>query len=310
MVKAPRRNLCGVLLLDKAFGLSSNTALIKTKYLFEAAKAGHTGTLDPFATGLLPVCFGEATKFAGYMLNATKAYDASIRLGYTSNTGDADGEVVAQQAFCGDANDIEIALQKFRGEITQIPPMYSALKVQGRPLYEMARAGIEIERQPRQLTIYALTLVGRSDDELHVRVVCSKGTYIRVLAQDIGAALGCGAYVSALRRTGTGGYHLRDAHTFAALEAMSAQQRDSLLLAPDSLVQDLPAVILPEDEAFRLGQGKWVQNPEAWQQIKNNSIKTKIYGKSGHFYGLAVADEAGNIVAERMMGPRTDLAAE
>jgi tRNA pseudouridine55 synthase len=300
--KTPRRNLCGVLLLDKAFGLSSNTALIKTKYLFEAAKAGHTGTLDPFATGLLPICFGEATKFAGYMLNATKAYDASIRLGYISNTGDADGEVIAQQPFGGDANDIENVLQKFRGEIVQIPPMYSALKVKGRPLYELARQGIDIERQPRYLTIYELTLLGRSHDELHVRVVCSKGTYIRVLAQDIGEALGCGAYVSALRRTGTGGYHLRDAHTFDSLNAMTAEARDALLLPADSLVQDLPAVVLPEDQAFRLGQGKWVQNPEAWEQINKNSIKTKIYGESGHFYGLAIADEAGNIVAERMMG--------
>ncbi len=306
MVKTPRRNLCGVLLLDKAFGLSSNTALIKTKYLFDAAKAGHTGTLDPFATGLLPICFGEATKFAGYMLNATKAYDASVRLGYVSNTGDADGEVIAQQPFRGDANDIEQALQKFRGEISQIPPMYSALKHKGRPLYEMARQGIEIERQPRQLTIYALTLLSRSDDELHIRVVCSKGTYIRVLAQDIGATLGCGAYVSALRRTGTGGYQLGDAHTFAALESMSTEARDALLLPADSLVQDLPAVVLPEDEAFRLGQGKRVQDPAAWEQINKNSTKTKIYGESGHFYGLAIADEVGNIVAERMMG----LAAE
>jgi tRNA pseudouridine55 synthase len=301
VVKTPRRNLCGVLLLDKAFGLSSNTALIKTKILYQAQKAGHTGTLDPFATGLLPICFGEATKFAGYMLNATKAYDASVRLGYTSNTGDADGEVVAQQPFRGSESDIENALQKFRGEISQIPPMYSALKHKGRPLYEMARQGIEIERQPRQLTIYELTLLGRSDDELHIRVVCSKGTYIRVLAQDIGAALGCGGYVSALRRTGTGGLKLSDAHTLEALQSLSDERRDSLLLPADSLVQDLPSVVLPKIEARLLGQGKKLRNPTAWEQIIKNSIKTKIYDESGHFYGLAEADNEGNIVAERMM---------
>jgi tRNA pseudouridine55 synthase len=301
VAKTPRRNLCGVLLLDKPFGLSSNTALIKTKILYQAQKAGHTGTLDPFATGLLPICFGEATKFAGYMLNATKAYDASVRLGYISNTGDADGEVIAQQPFRGDANDIENALQKFRGNISQIPPMYSALKHKGRPLYEMARQGIEIERQPRNLTIYELTLLGRSDDELHIRVVCSKGTYIRVLAQDIGAALGCGGYVSALRRTGTGGFKLSDAHTLDSLQSLGEEQRDNLLLPADSLVQDLPAVVLPESEAFLLGQGKKLRNPAAWEQINKNSIKTKIYDESGHFYGLAVADNDGNIVAERMM---------
>jgi tRNA pseudouridine55 synthase len=301
VVKTPRRNLCGVLLLDKAFGLSSNTALIKTKILYQAQKAGHTGTLDPFATGLLPICFGEATKFAGYMLNATKAYDASVRLGYISNTGDADGEVIAQQPFRGDVNDIENALQKFRGNIMQIPPMYSALKHKGRPLYEMARQGIEIERQPRNLTIYELTLLSRNDDELHIRVVCSKGTYIRVLAQDIGAALGCGGYVSALRRTATGGFKLSDAHTLDSLQNFSQAQRDNLLLPADSLVQDLPAVVLPKIEARLLGQGKWVRNPSTWEQINKNSIKTKIYDASGHFYGLAVADNDGNIVAERMM---------
>lgn len=301
MVKTPRRNLCGVLLLDKAFGLSSNTALIKTKILYQAQKAGHTGTLDPFATGLLPICFGEATKFAGYMLDATKAYDASVRLGYTSNTGDADGEVVAQQPFRGDADDVEKALQKFRGNIAQIPPMYSALKHKGRPLYEMARQGIEIERQPRNLTIFELTLLGRSEDELHIRVVCSKGTYIRVLAQDIGAALGCGAYVSALRRTATGGYKLADAHSFESLSAMNAEQRDALLLPADTLVQDLPRIVLPENEARKLGQGIWVENAAAYDEIIKNSNKTRLYDYDGHFYGLVRADGEGNIISDRMM---------
>lgn len=307
MVKTPRRNLCGVLLLDKAFGLSSNTALIKTKILYQAQKAGHTGTLDPFATGLLPICFGEATKFAGYMLDATKAYDASVRLGYTSNTGDADGEVIAQQAFRGDANDIENALQKFRGNISQTPPMYSALKHKGRPLYEMARQGIEIERQPRNLTIFELTLLGRSDDELHIRVVCSKGTYIRVLAQDIGAALGCGGYVSALRRTGTGGYTLTDAHTFDELNLMTVEQRDACLLPVDSLVQDLPSIVLPENEARKLGQGIWVSNPTAYDEIIKNSNKTRLYDNDGHFYGLVRADDEGNIISDRMMSLENPL---
>ncbi|MGB8338437.1 MAG: tRNA pseudouridine(55) synthase TruB [Burkholderiales bacterium] len=299
--------MCGVLLLDKSFGLTSNSALIKTKILYQALKAGHTGTLDPYATGLLPICFGEATKFAGFMLDATKAYEASVRLGYTSNTGDADGEVVFQQPFRGEMTDVENTLQKFRGRISQMPPMYSALKHKGRPLYEMARQGIDIERQPRSLTIHELTLLGRSDDELHLRVVCSKGTYIRVLAQDIGTALGCGAYLSALRRTGTGGFRLSDAHTYQSLDSMDAEQRDSLLLPADSLLQDLPSVVLPENQARLLGQGTQVRNPNAWGKMNKNSIKTKIYDDSGHFYGLAVSDNEGNIIAERMMGPDRQL---
>ncbi|MGB9148770.1 MAG: tRNA pseudouridine(55) synthase TruB [Burkholderiales bacterium] len=301
MGKTPRRNLCGVLLLDKPFGLSSNAALIKTKILYQALKAGHTGTLDPFATGLLPICFGEATKFAGYMLDATKAYDARMRLGYTSNTGDAEGELVFQQQFCGSQAEIESTLEKFRGRISQIPPMYSALKHQGRPLYQMARQGIEIERLPRDLIIHELTLHEMQENELRIRVVCSKGTYIRVLAQDIGKALGCGAYLSALRRTATGNFNLADSHGLDELGAMTAEQRDQLLLPADSLLQDLPAVVLPEDQARLLGRGTELVNPTAWGQFHEKSIKTRIYGENGHFYGLALADSEGKIVAERMM---------
>lgn len=305
MVKAPRRNLCGVLLLDKPFGLSSNAALIKTKILYQALKAGHTGTLDPFATGLLPVCFGEATKFAGYMLDATKAYDARVRLGFISNTGDAEGELVFQRPFCGSQAEIESTLEKFRGRISQIPPMYSALKHQGRPLYQMAREGIEIERKPRDLLIHELTLLDMREDELHLQAVCSKGTYIRVLAQDIGTALGCGAYLSALRRTATGGLKLADSHGLDELTAMTAEQRDQLLLPADSLLQDFPAIVLPEDQARLLGRGTKLTNPAAWDQFNKNSIKTRVYGENGHFYGLALADSEGQIVAERMMALTT-----
>ncbi len=296
-----RRNLCGVLLLDKAFGHSSNTVLLRTKILFNAVKAGHTGTLDPFATGLLPICFGEATKFAGYMLDATKAYDATIKLGWTSTTGDADGDLVFQHAFSGDGSEIETVLQNFRGHISQTPPMHSAIKLNGKPLYKMARAGIEIERAARELTIYELTLLARRDDELDIRVVCSKGTYIRVLAQDIGAALGCGGYLAALRRTGTGGYRLEQAHKFEALQSMSGAAREAVLLPVDTLLQDLPATTIGDEEARHLTQGKIVQRKEKI----NNSLLSRVYVEDGRFYGLANFEPDGRIVASRMMGPQT-----
>ena len=205
-----RRQVDGVLLLDKPRGLSSNHALQKAKRLFNAAKAGHTGTLDPMATGLLPLTFGEATKFSQMLLDADKSYEATVTLGVVTDTGDAEGQVLERQSVTADAQDIAAALNAFRGEIEQIPPMYSALKRDGRPLYEYARAGIELERAPRRVVIHALEMLdgGLDGSSFGFRVRCSKGTYVRTLAMDIGRALGCGAHLSALRRTAIGPFGL------------------------------------------------------------------------------------------------------
>ncbi len=195
----------GVLLLDKPAGMSSNHALQRVRRLFQAQKAGHTGTLDPMATGLLPVCFGEATKFSSYLLDADKCYRTYVRLGEITDTGDAEGAVVERRSVAGFTDtDIERALASFRGEIKQVPPMYSALKHQGRPLYELARQGKTIERAPRPVTVYDMRLLGRDASGFELEVACSKGTYIRTLAEDIGHALGCGAHITALRRLRTG----------------------------------------------------------------------------------------------------------
>jgi tRNA pseudouridine55 synthase len=299
-----KRNVNGVLLFDKPFGLSSNSVLSRLKILYNAAKAGHTGTLDPFATGLLPVCFGEATKFAGYMLAADKAYRATVKLGFTSVTGDSEGPITPQQTFSGSLADVQQVLQKFTGPIIQMPPMHSALKHQGRPLYELAREGIEIERKPRAITIYRLTLLALREDELDIDVICSKGTYIRVLAEDLGAALGCGGYLSALRRTGTGGFALASAYSSEQLMAMNSDQRDSLLLPAETLVAALPKLSVGPELARKLSQGQKVKveiSIEEKEKIINNQYITRVYETEGRFCGLAQADQQGVLVPLRMM---------
>lgn len=250
------RPLDGVLLLDKPLGLTSNTALQKVRRLFQAQKAGHTGTLDPLASGLLPVCFGEATKFSNALLDADKTYRAVLRLGQTTSTGDAEGEVIAERAVEVSLCDVERVLEGFRGEIAQIPPMHSALKHQGRPLYEYIRKGETIEREARRVVIHELLLHRFSGNEMDITVHCSKGTYIRTLAEDIGAALGCGAHLTALRRTAIAHFNLRDGYTMQQLEVMTDSERDACLLPVESLMPEMPVLRLDDVQAKRLAQGQ------------------------------------------------------
>ncbi len=250
-----RRTLHGVLLLDKPLGWTSNDALQKAKGTLRAEKGGHTGTLDPLATGLLPLCFGAATKFSQASLDADKRYRATLRLGQRTSTGDGEGAVIDERPVQLDRAAVEAACARFTGPIEQIPPMHSALKHEGRALYDYARAGIEIERAPRKVTIHSIDIVHWQDAELVIDVSCSKGTYIRTLAEDIGQELGCGAHLSALRRTGSGALAVEQAITLEALQALSEAERDALLLPPDVLVAGWPAVHLPDDEAGRFLTG-------------------------------------------------------
>lgn len=270
--------------MDKPAGISSNDVVQQAKRLFGAQKVGHTGSLDPLATGVLPLCFGEATKFSQYLLNADKKYWAQVRLGITTETGDADGEVIAQ----ADASSVTpaqavAALETFVGEIEQIPSMYSALKHQGQPLYKLARKGIEVERAPRQVSIYSAELLQFSEASIELRVHCSKGTYIRSLAEDLGAALGCGAHVSALRRLAAGPYEEGQATTLAELcETNDMQEMDALLLPVSSAVDSWPAVRLHEDTAHYVRQGQPVQVAHAptdgWVQIFELAEEDRFLG--------------------------------
>ena len=261
--RVPRRRVDGVLLLDKPDGLSSNAALQRAKRLYAAQKAGHTGTLDPLATGLLPIAFGEATKLAHALLDAPKAYEAVVRFGSATETGDAEGAVVRTLPPPGDRGSVEAALARFVGPIVQTPPRHSALKHQGRAYYEWARAGVEVPRRPREVVIHALSLREWRPPDLVVDVSCSKGTYIRVLAEDLGAAVGSCAHLASLRRTATGGFDIEDAVTLDALEAMSAPERDARLLPVEVLVADLPRLELGGSLAGRFRHGGAVPAPES-----------------------------------------------
>ena len=293
-MKPARQIVDGVLLLNKPVGITSNAALQKAKWLLNAKKAGHTGTLDPFADGLLPLCFGEATKFSGYLLDADKHYRAVLQLGVTTTTGDPEGEVLDTREVTVSCTDIAAMLPRFMGEIEQIPPMHSALKHQGRPLYEYARAGIEIERPPRKVTIRSLKMVECAPPRVVLDVQCSAGTYIRTLAQDIGAALGCGAHLTALTRTAAGGFKLEQAHMLADLETLDASQRAALLQPADCLVAHLPAVQLDTAAAEALCQGRSVAHPAAPSGL------IRVYTAPHTFIGLADAD-AGHLVPRRLM---------
>lgn len=251
-----RRSVDGVLLLDKPHGLTSNAALQIVKRLFHARKAGHAGTLDPLATGLLPILFGEATKFAFLLLDAEKAYLARIVLGATTTTGDAEGAIVERRPVRVGTQDVAQVLAQFRGEIEQVPPMYSALKHEGRPLYKYARAGQQLERKPRPVRIEALELVDLNSECLDIRVRCSKGTYIRTLAEDIGAALGTGAHLGALRRVATAAWRIDQAFPLARLEAMSEPERAACLQLPEVLLGGLPRITLGAAEADGFRQGR------------------------------------------------------
>jgi tRNA pseudouridine55 synthase len=291
-----KRALHGVLLLDKPLGLSSHTAMQKAKRLYRAEKAGHTGTLDPLATGLLPVCFGAATKFSQASLDSDKAYRATLQLGVITSTGDGEGEVVERRLVDVDRAAFEAACARFVGAIEQLPPMHSALKHEGRALYEYARAGQTVERAPRRVTIHAIDVVGQDAERWTIDVRCSKGTYIRTLAADIGAALGCGATLAALRRTACGSFTLDRAHTLEQLATLDDAQRDALLIAPDRLVADWPAVRLPEDEAGRFLTGLRRRIAAA------DAPHVRVYGPPDSFLGTAHIT-AGELIADRLLSP-------
>jgi tRNA pseudouridine55 synthase len=285
-----------VFLLDKPAGITSHTAVQRVRRLLSAQKAGHTGTLDPLATGLLPVCLGEATKFSHALLDADKTYRATIRLGVDTATGDLEGEVRAQSHVGVSEQQARAALNPFVGEILQVPPMHSAIKRGGQPLYKLARAGREVPRAPRRVLIRELTLMRFAPPDLEVTVTCSKGTYVRVLAQDIGRQLGCGACLAALRRTAVGEFS--DTAGFASLErleAMSEEERIAQLLPVDALLSNLPRVDLGAEEALRLGRGQGIERNE----IGRPGL-VRIYGPAREFLGMAEVLEAGRIVPRRL----------
>jgi tRNA pseudouridine55 synthase len=260
--RPPKRRVDGVVLLDKPVGLSSNAALQQAKRLFNAAKAGHTGTLDPLASGLLPICLGESTKFAQLLLDADKVYRATLQLGMTTTTGDAEGLPLQRRAVSATRADLEAALPRFVGTISQRPPRYAALKFAGRNYYEYAREGIEIPRPPRDVVIRELRVEVWSPPTVELGVRCGKGTYVRVLAEDLGEVLGCGAHLSALRRVATGGFDLADALTLDALAALSPTERDRILLPTDAGCLALPRCELSHTEATALHEGRAIARPE------------------------------------------------
>lgn len=294
--KRIKRSISGVLLLDKPAGLSSNQALQQVKRLFAAEKAGHTGSLDPFATGLLPLCLGEATKFSHFLLDADKTYEATMQLGATSTTGDIEGEITSAGEVCIAEAQAAAQLQNFLGKISQLPPMYSALKHQGRALYEYARAGVVIERAEREVWIRSLELIAFEGTQMRIRVSCSKGTYIRTLAEDIGRALGCGAYLTQLRRTASGGFALAEAVTIAQLESMTLEQRDACLLATDVLLQDLPEIMLDEASAHYFCNGQSV-----WKSGVGQAGYLRVYDAAQRFLGLGDAAGDGQVAPRRVV---------
>lgn len=297
-MRRARRAVDGVLLLNKPPGISSQQAVTRVRHAFNAAKAGHTGTLDPAADGLLPVCLGEATKFSHLLLDADKTYVATLRLGIVTSTGDAEGEVIASKPPVTDRAAIQQVLERFRGEIDQTPPMHSALKHQGVPLYEYARKGVTIDRAVRKICIHELQVIDLKEYFLSIRVRCSKGTYIRVLAEDIGSALGCGASLSALTRTQSGQFDLSHPAVCAlqALDAMSESERNQRLLPVDALLSVLPALFVDTPEAERLLLGQKLG-------LKYTAIRgfARIYGPNQRFLGLVEVGAGGRTVPHRML---------
>ncbi|WP_239235241.1 tRNA pseudouridine(55) synthase TruB [Candidatus Nitrotoga sp. BS] len=276
-----KRPLDGVLLFDKPLGLSSNLALQKVRRLFQAEKAGHTGTLDPLATGLLPVCFGEATKFTSSLLEADKTYCALIRLGQTTATGDAEGEITSTCAVELDEAEVRSVLSKFIGVIQQIPPMHSAIKHQGKPLYEYIRKGETVIRASRSVIIHELVLERFAGNEMEITVRCSKGTYVRTLAEDIGSTLGCGAHLQGLRRTAIGRFCLEGAHNLAQVESVTMLEREAYILPLDSLLRELPVLDLDAAQVTRIAQGQRFVIDTAMLDGK-----VRLYG-AGRFIGVA-----------------------
>jgi tRNA pseudouridine55 synthase len=285
----------GVLLLDKPVGMTSSAAVGRARWLFGARKAGHTGTLDPLAGGLLPITFGEATKFSADLLDADKAYEARVRFGMTTTTGDGEGEVTSRAAAGFGRAELEAVLPRFTGSIEQVPPMHSALKRDGRPLYELARAGRQVERQPRRVRIERLDLMEFGGGEALLAVECSKGTYVRVLAEDLGAAMGCGAFLAALRRTRVGPLALGEALTPDELEALSLQARRAALLPVDALLAGLPRITLDADDAARFAHGQRLPlrlPPEA---------RVRVYAHDAQLLGTARVTEDGVLAPQRLV---------
>lgn len=304
MARRPRRtrgrNIHGILLLDKPAGLTSNEALQRVKSLFNARKAGHTGSLDKMATGLLPVCFGDATKFTSFLLESDKRYLTIFQFGVETTTGDALGEVLKKSPVPEFTTpEIEQVLQKFQGQIEQVPPMYSALKKDGKRLYELAYQGIEVEREPRKITIYDIKLLAHGRDTLELEINCSKGTYIRTLAEDIGRELGCGAHVSALRRIGAGPFSDDQIIGLSQLEELAGQgfaALDEKLLGIDAALVNLPSVELVAAVADYLCDGQAVIVPHA-----PTSGLLRIYSEQGSFIGIGEVLEDGRVAPRRLI---------
>ena len=293
------RRIDGVLLLDKPLGPSSNTILQHIKKLFSAQRAGHTGTLDPRATGLLPICLGEATKFGSQLLESDKAYLASLRLGVRTETGDAEGAVVESRPVNVDQLAVNTALTAFQGTIEQVPPMYSALKKDGQPLYKLARLGVSVERAPRRITISRLEAKSLETDMLKIYVRCSKGTYIRTLAEDIGEYLGCGAHLASLRRIEIGSLNVSEAISLEQLEALKQAARFELLLPVERLVAELPKIELGEIATRRFQQGQ--ENVISPGNALATTGQARVYAASGYFLGLGILTAEGRLRPHRLL---------
>ncbi len=298
--KRKGRIVDGVLIVDKPSGLTSNAVLQRVKTIYFAQKAGHTGSLDPLATGILPICFGEATKFSAYLLNADKAYRFTLKLGRVTSTGDAEGEVLQSNPVKVSEKQAKKVVKQFVGTIEQIPPMYSALKINGQTLYKLARQGVEVERKKRQITIYQLDFIRLEDDLLTLEVHCSKGTYVRTLAEDIGAKLGCGASVEALRRIYAEPFSRDDLVTMDELEALYQSQDfvrlNALLLPVDSMLMDYPEIVLDDDMAYYVQQGQAVQIPGAPLEGK-----LRLYNEQEEFIGMGRIDDDGKVCPDRLL---------
>jgi tRNA pseudouridine55 synthase len=290
----------GVLLLDKPRGMTSNEALQRAKRLLNAAKAGHTGSLDPIATGVLPLTFGEATKISQFLLDADKRYWTALRLGVSTRTFDSEGEVTATRPVKVSRRDIERALEGFRGEIEQLPPMYSAVKREGTPLYELARQGIEVEREPRRVTIREIRLIAFEGERLELEIACTKGTYIRTLAHDLGELLGCGGHVSELRRLAVGNLRAENAVTLERIEALEdVGERRALLVPAGSVLDFIPDVHLTRLASHYLRQGQSVSvshrhPPATW---------LRLYEEEGRFLGMGQVTEDGLVAPRRLLNP-------
>ena len=295
------RDIHGVFLLDKPQGMSSNDIMQKVKRIFQANKAGHTGALDPLATGMLPICLGEATKFSQFLLDADKRYLVTAKLGERTDTSDAEGQIVETRDVNVKTSEILTALEQFRGDILQVPTMFSALKYNGKPLYEYARQGITVEREARPITIFELNFIEYNAPYLTLEVHCSKGTYIRTLVDDLGEALGCGAHVTMLRRTAVAGYPTEKMLDWNALQALAEPQDlsslDALLLPMDTAVAKLPALTLNENQTQGIGFGQRIKfdNPNRLQG------QVRLFSHENRFLGVAVIDENNVIRPQRLV---------